>query len=192
MADKIKSLVDLLLACWGWLVGAVGFGIAAIKVWRQFGGSLLSVIGFCHNLHTRYGDDAGKKIIEEIDRLTHRVGVNSVRLEMVEHRSSLALFVCLPTGACEFVNRELSELFGLDNDECRGFGWTAPIDFGDKIRVVEHWKKCVDNGLPYEERYTIWNGRTNAKLRIYARALPHFDSSGKLLVYVGTCEVVKE
>lgn len=183
--DDIKKLYDRLVDLWAVLLGMVG-GITAIwRVYRVYGTRIWRAILLSDAIHDHFGAETANKFIAEIrDRKRDGV-VRESRLQLVEKKLDLAVYLCSAEGQCQWVNNEFGELFGIERVYCIGHGWLEGIEAIERGQVYDVWMHAVKNKLPYEYRYTIKNRRTGVKMKCVTYAFPHLTSDGEVLCYVG-------
>lgn len=184
-SENIKifaSIVDI----WEWIVGCITVLYAGYRAWRKFGSSIGMALRLSSDLHKHYGKEAAKKIIESLSRAYRNGAIREARQQFIESELGLPIFVCSKDGRCEYTNKELNELLGLDSGACSGFGWIEGVDPIQRQRVYEKWMYITEHSLPYYEEYTVVNQRTGEKTECVARARPAKDQDGEILCYVGT------
>ena len=183
--DDIKKLIERLADLWHWLLGLVS-GIAAVwKVYSVYGTRVRRAIVLSDAIHAHFGPEAAESFIADLrDRRRDGV-VRESRLQLVEKKLDLAVYLCSDTGNCEWVNNETAELFGIERINCIGLGWLDGIAADERAKVYDVWMHAVSHRIPYECRYTVHNRRTGNKTICVTYAYPHITSGGKLLCYVG-------
>jgi len=77
------------------------------------------------------------------------------------------------------------EYTGTTLEEMQGWGWRK-VHHPDEIdRVVEHFKQAVATGQPWEDTFPL-RSKTGEYRWFLSRALPIFDSEGKVVRWFGT------
>lgn len=136
------------------------------------------------DLHDLYGDDPVKTLAAIIATIETGQGEIELRQRIAERHLKIGVYVCDVNGLCTWGNDVLCDSFGLDSREILGNGWIEAIEESEQQRVIEHWKRCVKDLLPYRESYRVipaghdpWHAIT--------KAWPVATTNGRLLCYVG-------
>ncbi len=100
-------------------------------------------------------------------------------------------FECQSDGICLYASRSLAGLFGLSQEEMRGYGWLDAIDgASERQRVQANWMAALANGSPYRDTYRVHNRRTGERFIATAHATVSRNRNGKVLRIFGTVERV--
>lgn len=184
---KVLDVQLLLLLTDWWLYGvaAAGFVASSYGAWIVFRTRILFVVRAADAVRRVYGDDA-EEIVDFWYSRSKTIAVQEIRQRLLESHFGLSIYVCDPAGECDYVNDELCELFGLDRDDCKGFGWLEGIMPEDRKRVHEGWIFCVSHRIPYDCDYAVTNKRTGITVEVSTKAYPVTKISGEVLCYVGT------
>jgi len=90
-----------------------------------------------------------------------------------------------PDGEVTYYNPQISEFTGLSFEQIRGTGWTQfihPEDVEEHIRI---WKHCIATGEKFE--FASRFRRSDGEYRWhFSRALPMRDSTGRIVMWVGS------
>jgi PAS domain S-box-containing protein len=114
------------------------------------------------------------------------------RLQLIEERLDLAVYVCSAKGECEWVSEAISDLFGIDREKFVGYGWLEAIIGDEREGIHKKWKYAIENGLPYEASYTVRHQRTHRLIPCRTEAFPVFSGvEHELSFYVGFVERAK-
>ena len=183
--EDIKKLVERLTDLWHWLLGLVS-GVAAVwKLYTVYGSRFWRAIALSDAIYGHFGPEAAQQFVADLrDRKRDGV-VRESRLQLVEKKLDLAVYLCSDAGTCEWVNTECAELLCIERANCIGLGWLEGIDAVERGKVYDVWMHAVTHRLPYECKYTVHNRRTGKKTLCLTYAYPHITSEGKLLCYVG-------
>lgn len=182
--DDLKKLYDRLADLWAIVLGVVG-GIAAIwRVYNIYGARLWRAVLLSDAIHSHFGHEAAKRFVDDLCERKREGIIRESRLQLVEKKLDLAVYLCSANGECEWVNNEAAELFGIERAGCVGLGWLEGIDAVERGHVYDVWMHSVSHRLPYEFRYTVKNRRTGIKTVCVTYAYPHLGKDGKLLYYV--------
>lgn len=100
-------------------------------------------------------------------------------------------FECQVDGSCLYASRSLAALFGLNQDEMRGYGWLDAIDGAEeRQRVQSNWANALEHGSPYRDTYRVHNRRTGERFIATAHAIVSRNRNQKILRIFGTVERV--
>jgi PAS domain S-box-containing protein len=155
-ADQIEQ--------WGkWITVAAGYfgavSAAVLAVWR-YGRSILRCLRLSDNLHARFGSDPVLSIEQTLEQAHADLGLQRLVIDILSHKTNLALYVCDAEGNCVAVNEPICELFGLDSADMLGRGWLTALPDDQRLGVYDHWSRSIANGVPYHGEYTVTNQRT--------------------------------
>lgn len=183
--DELKKFYDRLVDLWVILLG-LGSGIVAIwRIYCVHGTRLRRAMLLSDAVYSYFGPKATKLILAEFQEHKREGVVRESRLQLVEKKLDLAVYLCSDTGSCEWVNVEFAELLGIERISCLGLGWLEGVEANERTQVYNSWIHAVSHHLPYEYRYTIHNRRSGKKSQCLSYAYPHITSAGVLLCYVG-------
>jgi len=145
------------------------------------------VLPIINSLEKEFSKNGGKSIKDQINRIDDCVTLAELRSKMIASSlSTTGAYECDANGACTWSNKALCDMFGLTPEETLGNGWLSGVDESERIDVWKKWKESIELGVPYETEYTIFNHKTNNKVRVRTIAITHRSVSGKLLGYYGT------
>jgi PAS domain-containing protein len=148
--------------------------------------NVLRTINLGNRFHALFGEKAADKIKEQENKIWDEVQKLSIRLDIHERYLSIGLFICEPEeGKCIWTNEYLNNLFGIDSQHMRGFGWMAAIKPEDKERVYKLWSYSIENNIPYECSYFIDNQRTKQHTEITAHSIAVIDDENEVVCYIG-------
>lgn len=88
-------------------------------------------------------------------------------------------------GSVDYVNRRWREFTGLQPEESMGEGWQSAVYPDDLPEVLEHWRRSLDTGEPYEREYRIRNAEGRYEWFL-SRAIPIQDLTGHIARWFGT------
>jgi len=183
--ESTNGWLDLVLKSLA-VFGAIGGCIAAF--WTRLASAVLAARA-AHSLAGVFGEEAGPEIQRLFAIIARSDGEQQLRQRVVESHLKIGVYECDLSGKCIWCNPYLAELFGLDSERMRGYGWLSAIVPDERIDVQKRWRISVDQGIPYDDTYTIENQRTMKRVRCRSRAdLVKADSEP--LCYVGWVKVV--
>ena len=182
--DELKKLFERCFDMWHWVLGLVS-GVAALwKFYRVYGDRFYRAIVLADAVYDHLGPKSPKQFLAEYREQKRNSIVRESRLQLVEKKLELAVYLCSETGECEWVNTECAELLGIERVDCLGLGWFEGVDAPERSAVYDSWMHSVAHKLSWECRYTLFNRRIERKTPCVTYAYPHL-SGGKLLCYVG-------
>lgn len=149
------------------VLGAVGGVVAAL--WARIGRAIVAVRA-AHSLGAVFGDSAGAEIQRLLAIIARSDGEQQLRQRVIESRLRIGVFESDLDGRCVWCNPFLAELFGIDADNMRGYGWLSGLVPDDRVTAQKRWRVSVEHGIPYEDTYTVENKRTSTRYRCQTRA----------------------
>lgn len=174
----VQTALEIVVACIAVFSAFGGFvwgGLRLSQTIRQYWTAL-------SHLHEEFGDDPIRKLSAVIRDIEASYGELEIRRRIIERHLEIGIYTCSPTGEYIWVNDVLAESFGMDSTEITGNGWVSAVAEEEQERIFDHWKRAVNNNLPYADRYLVrtehreWMAKTEAWPVV---------SKGRLLCYVG-------
>ena len=95
-------------------------------------------------------------------------------------------------GTCTNANKALCKLFGAQENEMLGLGWTNFVIEEDKERIVDEWQANIEFGNEIISSYTVQNKETGKLTKVQYRALIMRDNDNSIISTIGVVERVKE
>lgn len=135
--------------------------------------------------------NGGTSIKDTIRRIDSKIFEIQARTVVIQDASEKAIFECNASGECIYVNKALSDLFGLERSDMLNKGWLEAVDKEDRINVWKEWNDFIVNDIPYEAEYYIHNKRTGQKIKCIALARSFKDNEGKSIGIHGFVEPVR-
>jgi len=94
------------------------------------------------------------------------------------------VWMCLPDGRCDYLNRQWIEFTGVPNAEQMDFGWLAQVHPDDRSGLLAAWKTAAAAGEPFKVEFRVhhysgdyhWFDMRAAALR---------DAAGKIVKWFG-------
>ncbi|MGK9337971.1 PAS domain S-box protein [Sinorhizobium meliloti] len=101
------------------------------------------------------------------------------------------VWIALPDGQLELVNRSWSEYTGLGLDEARGAEWQAAVNPDDLPALLERWQSILASGQPGEmdARVRRFDGHYR---RVRVQCSPMLDNAGRIIKWCGTVTDVED
>lgn len=175
----------------GMVVGSAG--VVAGFVWAAYriACRICRAIVAADRLH----DLLGRTPVDELHRIVSEtatsVGEIGIRQRITERHLSIGIFVCDASGRTTWANDYLCESFGIDSSSIDGFGWLSAVAKPDRQRVYEEWTRCVQNDLPYRDRYMVEPQHGGQPWECVTEAWPKKEGE-RTLYYVGYAKRVEE
>ena len=135
------------------------------------------------SLYKTFGGDAGDRLHSMIKDLKHAQTVAEVTRNLIHKHLGIGVYVCDTSGACVWVSAHLASMFGMAEHEMLGFGWVAPVK--DKLKAHTAWRQCVENKIPYSDRYVVCPLNGAPSYNAHTEAMPVTASDGTVLCHVG-------
>lgn len=139
------------------------------------------------SIKKEFSTNSGKTIKDQLFRIEEKSYLADARIRLIAtNLVSTGIFESDPTGECIWVNRALSDLFGLDRGEMLGNGWLSAIDDDDRKRVWDEWQYCIQHKIPYEDEYSVCNRKTNQCYSCRVISMTVKNSHDQIMGYFGT------
>lgn len=134
----------------------------------------------------------GTPLHEKVTHIEEQTELANSRWIMIAEASPEPMYECDVKGECTFVNRALSELFGMPRKDMLGRGWLrAVISQEERHRVWTAWLKDAKQLIPYSDEYEIINQRTQKPLKVRTSTVVYKAKSGKVLGFHGLIRVIE-
>ncbi|RVH21058.1 PAS domain-containing sensor histidine kinase [Sinorhizobium meliloti] len=101
------------------------------------------------------------------------------------------VWIALPDGQLELVNRSWSEYTGLGLDEARGAEWQTAAHPDDLPALLERWQSILASGQPGEmdARVRRFDGQYR---RVRVQCSPMLENAGRIIKWCGTVTDVED
>lgn len=108
----------------------------------------------------------------------------STRFDSLASIAPVGIFHTDPVGNCLYVNNHWCKLAGMSQPEAAGSGWAKAIHPDDRDRVLEEWKRAVENGGDFrgEYRFKTPSGQVS---HLIGASNPVRNAAGRITGYVG-------
>lgn len=90
-------------------------------------------------------------------------------------------------GAMNYANRRWVEYTGIGVEDAKGMGWLAALHLDDAAGVALAWQRAVRAGVAYEAECRLRRACDGSYRWHLCRALPEFDTSRRIVAWLGTC-----
>lgn len=95
------------------------------------------------------------------------------------------VWTALPSGALNYVNRHVTDYFGVSFGEMLGAGWVDRVHPDDVQQAVIRWSKSLASGENYETEFRLRRADGTYRWHI-SRASALYDNHGKITLWIGT------
>lgn len=129
-----------------------------------------------------------RQATEALERLAdaHRVlAAKERQFRTLAAAAPVAIFRTDSRGDVLFVNERWSDFTGMDAEAALGHGWSDALHAEDRVRVLEEWRKTVEQGGEFrlDFRFMAPQGKVTW---VHGRAVAIRDDDGFISGYVGT------
>ncbi|MBB4189760.1 hypothetical protein GGE07_006458 [Sinorhizobium terangae] len=101
------------------------------------------------------------------------------------------VWIALPDGQLELVNRRWSEFTGLGLDGARGAEWQAAVNPDDLPTLLERWRSILASGQPGEMEARV--RRFDGQYRwVRMQCSPMFDDAGRIMKWCGAVSDIED
>jgi hypothetical protein len=139
-----------------------------------------------------FGDSPAKTILEIHESIKQSTDILSIRQEIHEKHLQVGIYICEPKdGKTLWTNEYINDLFGLDSQEMKDFGWLRSVPFEQRSKVHDNFCQSIKNKTPLQCTYTIINDKTKKEFTIETDAFPVLNSKD-ITCYVGLVVIKKE
>ncbi|HMA92266.1 MAG TPA: PAS domain-containing sensor histidine kinase [Polyangiaceae bacterium] len=90
-------------------------------------------------------------------------------------------------GAMNYANQRWVEYTGIGVEDAKGTGWLAALHLDDADGVAQSWQRAVRAGVAYEAECRLRRACDGSYRWHLCRALPEFDTSRRIVAWLGTC-----
>jgi len=130
----------------------------------------------------------GRRITSYVQELHRQSLMNTGRIRILLNSYPIGLYECDKNGECIWVNRALSDLFGMTAEDMLGHGWLSAVEESQRALVLSEWMNAVKKDIPYSWGYNITNQETKENFRVKAIALTIRDEDRTPLLFCGSVE----
>jgi len=133
-----------------------------------------------------------QKVQHERQSQTEHLAVVAERKRMNERFSFLAealpqqVWTAQPDGKLDYFNQRVLNYFGRTLEQMLGWGWQDVLHPDDLVVCMDCWSKSLETGEPYEIEFRLKNAADGSYRWHLGRALPMYDSKGKIISWFGT------
>jgi|GEM_PF-1923097 len=138
-----------------------------------------------------YSDKGEGEYILSIRDISDRVKAE-VNLTQSERRyqdlaeiSPVGIFHTDVEGETTYVNRRWSKISGLSFEESLGQGWLSAVHPEDREKIIKNWNNTINDKSDSVAEYRFLH-KDGSVIWVIGQAVPHTDSNGKIIGYLGT------
>jgi PAS domain S-box-containing protein len=155
----------------------VGFGALVAGGWKVYQKAVSPFLKWVKEL------SGHQELIEDID---HQLKILNGKFAAVIEELPMAIFENNSDGICISVNREWSELTGLDKNSATGNGW-ARIVHPDSIRELRKTgEDFVKYGKSLDFNFKVIHFDTKEVFEVQCKVNKQTDEQGKVVAIIGT------
>lgn len=145
------------------------------------------LVPFMKSMTAEFSKNSGKSIKDQLTRIDENTKLSNMRIRLIATNVvSTGTFECDETGKTVWVNKALSDMFGLDKDEMLDNGWLTAVVDNERSEVWTEWIFSINNKIPYESEYNVYNKKSNTTFKVRVVAIANKTDTGKILGYFGT------
>jgi PAS domain S-box-containing protein len=145
------------------------------------------LLPFMKSMTAEFSKNSGKSIKDQLTRIDENTKLSDLRIKLIAtNLVSTGTFECDSTGKTVWVNKALAEIFGLEREEMLDNGWLTAVHDDERADVWADWIYSLNNKIPYESEYTVYNRKTNTIFKVRVVAIANKTDTGKILGYFGT------
>ncbi len=139
------------------------------------------------NIEKHFGREAGQIIRDIMSKKGYDIMVTQMRLDVIENAVGIGIYICDENGKCSYANKTLATMFGMQQEDMLGYGWSKPII--NQQKAVNNWQFSVSNGTPYSDAYEVKIGN---EIKEYYTEAESSVYEGRVIGYVGIVKEVKK
>lgn len=186
------NVLELVLDNYG-TITLIGTSILSAVIFiRKKARHAISSINTMSQFTTIFGDSPAKTIKDLHDSIRQSADIMSIRQEIHEKHLQVGIYICEPkNGRTLWSNEYINDLFGLDSQEMKDFGWLRAVPFEQRAKVHDNFSLSIKNKTPLQCTYTIINDKTKREFTIETDAFPVLNNN-EVTCYVGLVVAKKE
>lgn len=123
--------------------------------------------------------------IHDLRSAREALKINEEKFETIADNIPQLAWMSNGEGWVSWYNQRWKDYTGLENEELKGWNWSKVHHPDHTHRVVEHFKRHLVSGKPWEEIYPI-KGKDGQYRWFLSRAIPIRNSDGKIVSWFGT------
>jgi hypothetical protein len=187
-----QNIIELLIENYGTLTIICTSIFSAIVFLRKSLKNAINSINIINQFTNIFGDNPAKTIKEFIDGIKQSSDIISIRQEIHERHLQVGFYICEPkNGSTLWTNEYLNDLFGLDSQEMKDFGWLRAVPFEERTNIHSIFSLSIKNKTPLQCTYKITNNTSGKQSVVKMDAFPVMNGT-EVTCYVGLVIVEKE
>ena len=188
----MQEIIDLFLKHYATISVIASTLVGVIFFLRKWITDGIKSIKLGVSFHEHFGDFPAKKIKELYNTISRSSNTLELRQSISESHIKIGIYICeAETGRCLWTNQYLNELFEMDSENMKGYGWGGAIHPNDSARILDVWREAVTNNNPYYASYKIQGRITGKTKEITTHAIALMDDLDQKICYVGYLYEVK-
>ena len=122
---------------------------------------------------------------------TNELLTSKERFTFMANTIPVIVWMALPTGEFEYLNRQWYKYTGLTVEKSLGNGWQSVIHKDDVANTIAEWDKSVKTGVDFkvEDRKLSAHGEYHWHV---AHGLPFKDADGTIIGWFGVCTDIED
>lgn len=132
---------------------------------------------------------------EYVSKLEERVAIETQNFQLMADAMPQIVWTTLPDGTADYYNKRWYEYSGFSKEKTFSYsGWKVmkgimPSD--DRKKVIHRWEHSLKTGEPFEAEFRLRDLNGNYRWHL-GRAMPGYDSKGKIVKWFGTSTDIDE
>ncbi len=119
-------------------------------------------------------------------RMSDAARARARRFSELARHAPIGIFVADALGDFRSVNERWRSLFGMEEQDAAGDGWTRAVHPQDRQRAVAAWHEAVRSHQPYQQDCRLLADGGDP-IHVSMSALPERDENGAVVAWIGTC-----
>lgn len=187
-----QNIIQLLIENYGTLTIICTSIFSAIVFLRKSIKNAIISINIVNQFISIFGTNPAKAIKEFIDGIKQSSDITSIRQEIHEKHLQVGFYICEPKNGCTlWTNEYLNDLFGLDSQDMKDFGWLRAVPFEERANIHLLFSSSIKNKTPLQCTYRIINNTTGKQNTVKTDAYPVMNGN-EVTCYVGLVIIEKD
>lgn len=188
----MQEIIELFLEHYAIISVIISTTIGIVFFLRKWITDGIKSIKLSVSFHEHFGDFPAKKIKELHNAISRSSNTLELRQSIAESHIKIGIYICeAETGRCLWTNQYLNELFEMDSEDVKGYGWAGAIYHDDSAHILDVWREAVKENNPYYASYKIKGKITERIKEVTTHAIVLMDEDNQKICYVGYIYEVK-